>query len=586
MSNDQYILGISAFYHDAAICLIKNGKVVFAAHEERFSRKKHDSNFPKLAIEKAFNQEGISIQNIDFLVFYEKPFLKFERLIDTYANNAPFGFWSFRNAIKSWLSKKLWISDLIKKETGFKKDILFTEHHEAHAASAFFPSPFNEAVIITMDGVGEKTTASIAIGRENKIEIIEEQHFPHSIGLFYSAITYYCGFKVNSGEYKLMGFAPYGKPKYVDIMKKNFIDVHDNGSIILNQKHFNYQTGLKMIKPSFEKVLGKKRRQPDQQNSQFYMDIAASAQEILEEVVLKTVNYAVKTTGLKNVCLAGGVALNCKANGMLIEKGIAERIWVQPASGDSGGALGAAYTIWYQYLKNKRSFCNDSIKSHSYLGSYYLNDEIEKMLKNLNIKYDKPNHNDATEVIAKKIKSKEVIGWFQGKMEYGPRALGNRSILASPTFIDMKSFLNEKIKKREGFRPFAPVVIEEKANHWFKNIRSSKYMLFTFQSDKESIIPSCIHKDKSARVQTINQEDNEKLYLLLQNVEKRTGAPILINTSFNVRGEPIVESPIDALKCFFQTDMDTLYIGDFIIEKSKQDYIDPLLFKKTKFELD
>jgi carbamoyltransferase len=565
---------------------MKNGQVVFAAHEERFSRKKHDANFPKLALQKAFDQEKISIQDIHHLVFYEKPFLKFERLIDTYADTSPFGFWSFRSAMKNWLSKKLWISADIKKETGFKKDILFTEHHESHAASAFFPSSFKEAVIVTMDGVGEKATASIAIGKENKIEIIEEQYFPHSAGLFYSAVTYYCGFKVNSGEYKLMGFAPYGKPRFVETMKKYFIQINDNGSIQLNQKYFNYQSGFKMIKPSFEKVLGKKRRKPEEENSQFYMDIAASAQAIIEEIVLKTVTYAIKLTGIKNVCLAGGVALNCKANGLLLEKGIADNIWIQPASGDSGGALGSAYAIWYNYLNNERVIEPNFLQKHAYLGSSYSNKEIELTLSSLGVTYTKTGEEEALLLLSKKIKNKEVIGWFQGKMEYGPRALGNRSILASPTFKDMKSFLNQKIKKREGFRPFAPIVLEEKAQDWFTNISLSKYMLFTFQSDKKSTIPSCIHEDDSARVQTINKNENSRLYKLIEEVEKQTGAPILINTSFNVRGEPIVESPFDALKCFFQTDMDTLYIGDYIIEKTTQKNIDPSLLKNSDFELD
>lgn len=586
MNKPVYILGISAFYHDAAACIIKDGVPVFAAHEERFSRKKHDENFPILAIQKGLKQEGITINDIQYVAFYEKPFLKFERIIDTYANNSPKGFRSFRGAIKNWLSKKLWITDTIKKETSFKGEILFTEHHEAHAASAFFPSPFNEAVIVTIDGVGEKATASISVGKDNKLHVIEEQHFPHSLGLFYSAITYYCGFKVNSGEYKLMGYAPYGKPNYVDVMKSHFITINEDGSVLLNQKYYSYQAGLRMTNSAFEKALGHKRRLPNQENSQFYKDIAASAQVILEEAVLKTVNYAVKKTGIKNVCLAGGVALNCKANAYLKEQKVAEKIWIQPASGDSGGALGAALTIWYNFLENERKLIPDSVKQHGYLGTFYNENEIENTLKSYNINYKKLSIHEASPVICEKLSNKEVIGWFQGKMEYGPRALGNRSILASPTFPDMKSFLNQKIKKREGFRPFAPIVLENKAEKWFNNISDSKYMLFTYQSDKKEIIPSCIHEDNSARVQTINSEDNEKTSQLLNDFEKLTGVPILINTSFNVRGEPIVESPFDALRCFFQTDMDTLYIGDFLIEKKQQNIINPELLKPSTFEMD
>lgn len=582
----MYILGISAFYHDAAICLLKDGIPIFAAHEERFTRIKHDASFPTKALQACFRQENISIADIEHIVFYEKPFLKFERLLDTYSRISPKGFWSFRNAMKSWLSKKLWISDTIKKETGFKREILFTEHHEAHAASAYYASPFNEAVIVTLDGVGEKATGSIAIGKNNTLTLIEEQFFPHSIGLFYSAITYYCGFKVNSGEYKLMGYAPYGSPKYVHLMKKHFITINENGSVYLDQKYFNYQGGMKMIKPAFEKILGKKRRLPEQDNTQFYKDVAASAQEIVEEVILKTVQYAIAKTNIKNVCLAGGVALNCKANGMLLQQKIADAIWIQPASGDSGGALGAAYTIWHQHLGNSKKKLLDSPTSHAYLGTHYTHAEIKQVLLEYSLSFHVLSDKELITLLAQKLVNKEVVGWFQGKMEFGPRALGNRSILALPTFSDMKSYLNQKIKKREGFRPFAPIVMEDKANKWFQKIDTSKYMLFTYQSDCKEHIPSCIHEDNSARVQTISIEDNSLLYRVLNEVNTLTGVPLLINTSFNVRGEPIVESPLDAIKCFFQTDMDTLCIGNFIIEKSNQTTIHKDLLTQHLFELD
>lgn len=564
---------------------MKNGRVIFAAQEERYTRIKHDESFPINALNKALDFEGITIHDVSIISYYEKPFLKFERIIDTYSKHTPKGFLSFKTAIKSLLSKKIWISDIIKKETGFKGQVLFCEHHESHAASAFYSSPFNEATIITLDGVGEKTTASISVGKGNELNIIEEQFFPHSLGLFYSAITYYCGFKVNSGEYKLMGLAPYGEPKYVELLKSNFITVNDNGSIELNLKHFNFEVGFKMITKSFEKVLGKPALKPEKEIPQFYKDIAASAQKITEEAIFKTVKYAVSLTGINKICLAGGVALNCKANGELLSEFKQEDIWIQPAAGDSGCAIGAAFISWYKHLKNERKIIENKNSNHAYLGSFYNIDNIKNLLVKNNIVFNHFSEYEMLKFTAHKLSEKNVVGWFNGRMEFGPRALGNRSILGSPLFTDMKKHINYKIKKREGFRPFAPIVKEEKAKEWFNINAPSKYMLFTYKATQKNSIPSCVHEDETARVQTVCNSDNPLIYKLLDEFEKLTNVPILINTSFNVRGEPIVESPMDALNCFFQTDMDYLVMEGLII--SKTDNLSNIKnFKQKHFELD
>lgn len=560
----MYILGISAFYHDSSACLMKDGKVIFAAQEERYTRIKHGPNFPIKSIEEALKAAGISIDDISLVSYYEKPFLKLERIIDTYKKHAPKGFWSFKKAIKSTLGKKIWVEDIIRKQTKYKGEIIYCEHHESHAASAFFPSPFDEATIITIDGVGEKTTASLAIGKANKIEIIEEQFFPHSLGLFYSAITYYCGFKVNSGEYKLMGLAPYGKPIYVNKLKET-ITINDNGSVELNLKYFNFEVGDKMTSKQLDVLLGNEPRGSEAKMTAFYMDIAASAQQITEEAILKMVRYGVNKTGIKNVCLAGGVALNCKANGEILKAKIVDDLWVQPASGDSGTALGATHIAWHHYLQNERIIPEDSLTNHAYLGSSYAQNEVESTLNQHNITY----HKASLEAIANQLTKGKVIGWFEGKMEFGPRALCHRSIIASPLIPDMKKHLNFAIKKREGFRPFAPVVKEEHASEFFDIEKPSKYMLNTYTSDKGKLIPSCIHEDSTARVQTINQKENPLFHDLLTLFQKLTGSPVLINTSFNVRGEPIVASPEDALHCFFATGMDVLFMEGFMIYKEE-----------------
>ncbi len=575
------VLGISAYYHDSAACLLKDGEVLFAAQEERFTRKKHDSSFPKRSVEEAFKFANISIEDVDIVAFYEKPFLKFERIIDTYAANSPKGFLSFRRAMKSWFSKKLWIGELMKKELGYKGEVLFTEHHEAHAASAFYASPFEESAVLTIDGVGEKGTALIAHGKGNELNLLEEQHFPHSLGLFYSAMTYYCGFKVNSGEYKLMGLAPYGKPIHVELLKQHFIKINDDGSIELNRKLFNYEVGDYMLSKKGLAVLGRPVRKPDDDMSEWYFDMAASAQKITEEAVMISARRALDVTGSKNLCLAGGVALNCKANGELEQANLTEGIWVQPASGDSGGALGAALAVWYKHLKNERVPEMDTLQKHAYLGSQYSKEEVKNELEKYNvsfIEYDPA-------VVAKRLSEKAVVGWFHGRMEYGPRALGNRSILASPIFEDMKSFVNQKIKMREGFRPFAPMVKAESASDWFE-VEKSKYMLFTHRSERAKDIPSCIHEDGTARVQTVDASENELIHELLSRVEDETKTPVLINTSFNVRGEPIVESPLDALRCLFQTGMDLLVIEGFVVSKNDNPVVDEELTKHQNFELD
>lgn len=580
----MYLLGISALYHDSAVCLMKDGKVIFAASEERFTRKKHDSRFPISAISQALEFENITIQEIELVCFYEKPFQKFERIIDTYSENSPRGFRSFKKAMKSWFSRKLWVEDIIKKELKYKGEVVFSGHHESHAAGTFFTSPFQTSTVVTLDGVGERATASIGIGNKNKVELLRTQQFPHSLGLFYSAVTYYCGFKVNSGEYKLMGLAPYGNPIYVDLMKEHFIKMKEDGSIRLNQEHFNFQVGLTMIKSSFEKKMKKVRRKPETEFTQFYQDVAASAQLIVEEALVKTVTYAVNLTGISRVCLSGGVALNCKANYKLIKLLDQKNIWIQPASGDSGGAIGAAFVGWYHHLKKERKTFEDTLDNQVYLGTSYDKKSIKEILYKKEIRFEELGRSKLVEDIAKQLQSKKIIALFQGRMEFGPRALGNRSILASPLFDDMKEYVNQKIKMREGFRPFAPVVKVDEMKEWFNMKTSSKYMLFTHQSEKKEVIPSCIHEDLSARVQTLDKNDNEMLYELLDEIEKRSGVPILINTSFNVRGEPIVESPEDALSCFFNTGIDTLVIEGLLVKKEWN--LTSIQHKTSSYELD
>jgi len=582
----SFILGISAFYHDAAACLLKDGKILAAAHEERFSRKKHDSAFPANAIAFCLSSQDLTIEEIDLVVFYEKPFLKFDRLIDTYAIKSPFGFGSFRKAMKSWMSQKLWIPSIIKNELKYEGTILFSEHHEAHAASTFFSSPFKEAAILIMDGVGERTSITLATGKDNKIQLLKEQHFPHSLGLLYSSFTYYCGFKVNSGEYKLMGLAPYGVPKYKDLIYEHFVSMNEQGVLALNMKYFSFEVGLRMTNKAFEKILGKPRRLPESSLGQFYKDVARSVQEVLEELVLKLAQIIKKRTNLNKLCLAGGVALNCKVNQRLQEAGIFEEIWVQPASGDSGGALGAAYIGAYHYCNLERIIPENTVKNHIYLGNSFEDSQIGSVLDKLGVKYRKLKEEELLSRTAQSLNEKGIVGWFQGAMEYGPRALGNRSILASPKFKDMQSHVNLKIKMREAFRPFAPLVVEEKAHVWFKIKAPSKYMLFTYEALRASNIPSCVHVDNTARVQTLSKNDNPRLHKLLLNFESLSGIPILINTSFNVRGEPIVCTVEDALRCFFVTEMDMLIAGNYLVSKSENLAFNKSNLKKVSYVVD
>ncbi len=582
----MYVLGISAFYHDSAACLLKNGKIVAAAQEERFTRVKHDLSFPIQAITFCLAEEEIEIVNVGLIVFYEKPFLKFERIITTFQHQTPYTFNVFRKTISSWIKHKLWIPNQIKKELSYEGKIIFSEHHESHAAGAFFTSPFKKSTILTIDGVGEHACTTIGIGDKNTLKIIKEQHYPHSIGLLYSAFTMYCGFKVNSGEYKLMGLAPYGNPIYKDVILKHIVSYTEEGVLKLNLKYFSFEKGIYMINKSFGEVLGKKARVPESEMNQFYCDIASSIQAITEDIIIKLAIYAKKITGLDTLCLSGGVALNCKANGELLKQNIYKEVWVQPASGDAGGAVGAAYVGWYHYLKNERVYLKDALVDQIYLGVSYTDVAIEKILREYNINYTRLDDERLSDVVANALEEKQIVGWFQGKMEFGPRALGHRSILASPLFEDMKQHVNLSIKKREGFRPFAPIILEERVKEWFLVDRISKYMLFTFESELKTKIPSCIHEDRTARVQTLDKEDNVRLHKVITKFEKKTACPVLINTSFNVRGEPIVASPVDALQCFYQTDMDVLVLENYIIKKEEKVLPHKDLIQNKNHELD
>jgi len=584
----MYILGISAFYHDSAATLLYKGEIIGAAQEERFSRKKHDQSFPKLSIEYCLREANIDISEISLVVFYEKPFLKFDRIINSIQETTPFAFSFFRKAIKSWTKTKLWIPVIIKKELGYQKEVIFSEHHEAHAAGTFFTSPYIKSAIITIDGVGEKACTTIGIGKGNNVEILKEQHYPHSFGLLYSAFTQYCGFKVNSGEYKLMGLAPYGKPIYKDLILEKIVSISEKGEAILNLDYFSFDKGESTINAAFCNVFGQPIRKPSDEVNTFYKDVASSIQAVTEEFLIVLAKYAKKITGLDTLCMSGGVALNCKSNGELIlQKGIFKNIWVQPASGDSGTSTGAAYIGWYHYLKNKRIFVKDSLKTQAYLGPSFCSEEIKTVLDVYSIRFETKTSEELCNDVSDHLKNKKIIGWFQGRMEFGPRALGNRSILASPLFEDMKKHVNMRIKKREGFRPFAPIVLEEKTQEWFPDCIDSKYMLFTYKSDQQKKIPSCIHEDKTARVQTLAKDDNPLLHNLITKFEEKTTCPILINTSFNVRGEPIVATPFDALKCFFQTDMDVLVLGNHIVLKTENSLnISEELTKNQEYEMD
>ncbi len=610
-----YILGISAFYHDSAASLIKDGEIIAAAQEERFTRKKHDSGYPKNAVNFVLNFAKINLSQVNHIVFYEKPFLKFERLLETYVAFAPKGFSSFAKAMPIWLREKLFqkklILDYLKSHDNNFKDenkILFSEHHLSHAASAFYPSPFEEAIILTADGVGEWATTTVAIGNGDKLEIKKELHFPHSLGLLYSAFTYYTGFKVNSGEYKLMGLAPYGKPIYVDQIINNLIDLKEDGTFILNQKYFNYSTGLTMTNDKFDKLFNNPPRKPDKDKiTQFHMDIAASIQNVTEKIMLRLAKSLKEEYKLNNLCLAGGVALNCVANGKILKEKIFENIWVQPAAGDAGGSLGAALAFWHIDLNQKRKNVFKDNMQGAYLGNFFSNDEIKKTLDEIGAEFIKKDEDELIEKTALEISNGKAVGWFQGRMEFGPRALGNRSILGDPRSDKMQKNLNLKVKYRESFRPFAPSVLKEDVSNWFELNTDSPYMLFVSNIKKEktldmtdeqkklfgidllnikrSEIPAVTHVDYSARIQTVYQNTNERYYKLIKKFKEITNCPVLINTSFNIRGEPIVNTPQDAFNCFMGTDLDILVIGDYYLEKDKQNENLKRDYKK-QFELD
>ena len=605
----KYILGISAFYHDSAACIVKDGEILAAAQEERFTRKKHDHSFPGHAIQFCLDYAGIESSQLDIVAFYDKPFLKFERILETYLNYAPVGIKSFLKAMPLWIKEKIWMKELIKEELNYKGKIIFPEHHESHAASAFYPSPFNEAAILTMDGVGEWTTTSYGTGKGNRIELWADIKFPHSLGLLYSAFTYYTGFKVNSGEYKVMGLAPYGEPKYKDLIYDNLVDVKEDGSFRMNMDYFNYCAGLTMTNRKFDKLFDGPPRKPESKLTQREMDIARSLQEVTEEIVIKMSNHVYKETGLKNLTLAGGVALNCVANGRLLKQGPFENIWIQPAAGDAGGALGAALSAWYSYLGNDRTAyeIKDSQKG-SYLGPEFSNTELQKFIEDGKYDSNEFNEDELIKKVSELISNEKVIGWFQGRMEFGPRALGSRTIIGDARSSNMQSTMNLKIKFRESFRPFAPSVLREKVSEYFNVDVDSPYMLLVadvnekrrknmsdeetklFGIDKLNIqrsdIPAITHVDYSARLQTVHSDTNPLYHKLIKKFEENSGYAVIINTSFNVRGEPIVCTPEDAYRCFMRTDMDYLVMGNIIFDKKDQAPLEKDVDWKKEFELD
>ena len=591
------VLGISAFYHDSAAALVDDGVIVAAAQEERFTRKKHDADFPHHALGYCLDAAGIGLDAVDRVVFYDKPFLKFERLVETYLAFAPRGFKSFRMSIPLWLREKLFLKDLLTKAlrgfgSGWNGQLLFSEHHLSHAASAFFPSPFDEALVLTMDGVGEWATTSAAIGRGNRLEVFKEIHFPHSLGLLYSAFTHYTGFKVNSGEYKVMGLAPYGEPKYADQIFRHLIDVKADGSFRLDMAYFDYCAGLTMTSGKFDRLFGGPARQPGEPLTQRHMDLAASLQAVTEEVVLRLTRALCRETGLKNLCLAGGVALNCVANGKILRDGQFERIYVQPAAGDAGGALGAALVGYHLQMGRPRPVNGDAMRG-SYLGPEYAQVEIERRLRECGARFETLDDAGLMARAAHDLSQGLALGWFQGRMEFGPRALGNRSILGDPRSPTMQKTLNLKVKYRESFRPFAPSVLREHVAEWFEIDADSPYMLMVadvarsrrremsakeqnlFGIDKLNVprsdIPAVTHVDYSARIQTVAQNTNPRYHALLSAFDRQTGCPVLVNTSFNVRGEPIVATPEDAFRCFMGTGLDVLAVGNCYLRKTEQD---------------
>jgi carbamoyltransferase len=587
----RYVLGLSAYYHDSAACLLRDGEIVAAGQEERFTRKKGDSAFPHRSVEYCLETAGIGVNDLEFVGFYDKPLLKFERILETYLGIVPKGFRSFLMAGPLWMKEKIYMDRQLRRELGYDGQILYAEHHESHAASAFFPSPFEEAAILTIDGVGEWATASIGVGKANDIEILQELHWPDSLGLLYSAFTYYTGFKVNSGEYKVMGLAPYGKPKYVDLIYKELLDLREDGSFTLNQKYFNYLGGLTMTNGNFDELFGGPPRVPETNLTQKEMDLARSVQVVCEEIMLRMARTAHKQTGLDDLCMAGGVALNCVGNGRLLREGPFKRIWVQPAAGDAGGALGVAQLIWHRHASQPRRSGCDAMKG-SYLGPAFSDESIEQFLNKVGAPFEKLERADLSERVAGILADEKIVGWFDGRMEFGPRALGARSILGDPRSPRMQAQMNIKIKFREGFRPFAPSVLRERVTDYFELDSDSPYMLMVAPVKTErripltdaqenlwgidklnvprSDLPAITHIDYSARIQTVTHATNPHYYDLIKAFERQTGCGVVVNTSFNVRGEPIVCTPEDAYQCFMRTHIDYLVLGPYLLDKRTQ----------------
>ena len=598
----MYILGISAFYHDSAACLLKNGEIVAAAQEERFTRKKHDAGFPHYSIQYCLKEAGIPASQIDNVVFYEKPFLKFERLLETYLAFSPKGYTSFAKAMPLWIKDKLFqksalikeLKSTLSKDINWRERLLFSEHHLSHAASAYFPSPFESAAVLTLDGVGEWTTTSLAIGKGSNLKVIKEIHFPHSLGLLYSAFTYYTGFKVNSGEYKVMGLAPYGDPRYADLITEKLITIAEDGSFQLDMSYFDYATGLTMTNKKFDALFGGPPRKPETELTQREMDLAASIQKVTEDIVVELAQGIAKETGERNLCLAGGVALNCVVNGIILRRKIFDNIWIQPAAGDAGGALGAALSTWYLHHSKERvaSRERDAMKG-AYLGPEFTDAEVEAELTACGATFKKLSEDKLIDTVATALAGEKAVGWMQGRMEFGPRALGGRSIIADPRSPIMQKQLNLKVKYRESFRPFAPSVLREDVSEWFEHEADSPYMLLVadvredkrrsmtneekalFGVDKlnvpRSSVPAITHVDYSARIQTVHADTNPRYHAVISKFKEKTGCPIVVNTSFNVRGEPIICTPTDAFRCFMGTEMDVLSIGSYILYKEEQD---------------
>lgn len=604
----MHILGISAYYHDSAAALVRDGEIVAAAQEERFSRKKHDHRFPSHAVDYCLREAQISAADLDYVCFYDKPLLKFERLLETYLDYAPQGIRSFLQAMPLWLREKLFIRDDIAKQCGFDGQVLFTEHHESHAASAFYPSPFDEAAILTVDGVGEWATSAYGYGQGNEVHLLAEQRFPHSLGLLYSAFTYYTGFKVNSGEYKVMGLAPYGEPQFVQQILDELVDLREDGSLRLNMRYFSYAHGLTMTNDAFAELFGGPRREPESQVTQREMDLARSVQDVTELAMLRAARHLRQETGQRNLCMAGGVALNCVANGKILREGIFDNIWIQPAAGDAGGALGAALAAWHQYLDKPRQAAATDAMRGAYLGPEFDDERVEEFLVKAGARFERVTDGELPGRVAASLADEKVVGWFQGRMEFGPRALGGRSILGDPRSAKMQSVMNLKIKFRESFRPFAPSVMREHVSEYFELDADSPYMLMVapvaeslrvpmtaeqealFGIDKLNVprseIPAVTHVDYSARVQTVTEEQSPRYHALLREFHRLTGCPLVVNTSFNVRGEPIVCTPEDAYRCFMRTEMDVLAMGNFVLAKEQQEALAEDIAWQEEFQLD